>query len=153
MRRKEKKITDLLLIEDILNSSNIVRIAMVDDQEPYIVPLNYGYHDNALYIHCAKEGRKIDILKKNPRVCFEIEGRSELVTGDQACKWTMNYQSLIGYGRVEILEEKNEKIAGLDILMAQFGSKINSYDPKHVDAILILKLSIESVTGKQSNNL
>lgn len=72
------------------------------------------------------------------------------MTGDQACKWTMNYQSLIGYGTVEILENKNEKIAGLDILMSQFGSKKNSYHSKHVDAIVILKLTIESISGKQS---
>jgi len=153
MRRKDKEITDPKIIRDILSTADTVRIAMIDDNEPYIVPLNYGYKDNALYIHCAKEGRKIDILKNNPRVCFEIEGSSELVTGDQACKWTMNYQSLIGYGNVEILESKNEKIAGLDILMTQFGSKENNYDLKHVDAIVILKLCIESVTGKQSISL
>ena len=153
MRRKDKKINDPKIIRDILKTADTVRIAMIDDNEPYIVPLNYGYKDNVLYIHCAKEGRKIDILKKNPRVCFEIEGKSELITGDEACKWTMNFQSLIGYGHVEILKEKDEKIAGLDILMSQFGSYNNSYTPKHVDAIIILKLTIESITGKQSENI
>ncbi len=62
----------------------------------------------------------------------------------------MKYQSLIGYGNIEILENKNEKIAGLDILMSQFGGKKNSYHPKHVDTIVILKLTIESISGKQS---
>jgi uncharacterized protein len=153
MRRKENEITDPKIIHELLSTADTVRLAMIDGNEPYIVPLNYGYKDNALYIHCAKEGRKIDILKRNPRVCFEIEGRSELIKSDQACKWTMYFQSLIGYGNVSILEDKEEKIAGLDILMAQFGSKKNSYHPKHVDAIVILKLNIESVTGKQSKNL
>lgn len=150
MRRKEKEITDPKIIHQLLSTADTVRIAMIDNNEPYLVPLNYGYKDNALYIHCAKEGRKINILKKNPRVCFEIEGRSELVTGNEACKWTMNFQSLIGYGSVTILENKEEKITGLDILMAQFGSKKNSYHPKHLDAIVILKIEIESICGKQS---
>jgi len=150
MRRKDNQITDPAIIEEILKNSNIVRFAMVDDGEPYIVPLNYGYKNNALFIHCATEGRKLDILRKNPRVCFEIEGDSELVTGALACQWTMNYRSLIGYGRVEILEKKEDKIAGLDILMEHFGSFDNTYHPKHIENIVILKMTIESVCGKMS---
>ncbi len=150
MRRKNKEIINPEIIQDILKTADTVRIAMIDGDEPYIVPLNYGYQNNALYIHCAKEGRKINILKTNPRVCFLIEGESELVTGPDACDWTLKYLSLIGYGTVEILENKNEKIVGLDILMSQFGSKKNSYHSKHVDTIVILKLTIESINGKQS---
>ena len=151
MRRREKEITNPKIIHDLLRAANTVRIAMIDGDEPYIVPVNYGYKDNALYIHCAKEGRKIDILKNNPCVCFEIEGKSELITGDQACKWTLHYQSIIGYGHIEILEGHDEKIAGLDILMAQFGKKdASTFDPRHVNAIFILKLTIESISAKGS---
>jgi nitroimidazol reductase NimA-like FMN-containing flavoprotein (pyridoxamine 5'-phosphate oxidase superfamily) len=150
MRRKDKEIGDPSEINDILKTAKTVRLAMADEGEPYIVPLNYGYHDHALYIHCAKEGRKLDILRKNPRVCFEIEGKSELVTGETACQWTMNYRSLIGYGTVEILESEEEKIAGLDILMQHFGSFNNTYHPKHIANIVMLKITIESVTGKMS---
>lgn len=151
MRRSEKEISDPKIIHDLLRSANIVRIAMIDGDEPYMVPLNYGYKDNALYIHSAKEGRKIDILKKNPRVCFEIEGKTELKTGPKACDWTLKFESLIGYGTVEILENSDEKIAGLDILMGQFNGPQKEYHAKHVDAIYILKLTIESISGKQSN--
>jgi nitroimidazol reductase NimA-like FMN-containing flavoprotein (pyridoxamine 5'-phosphate oxidase superfamily) len=150
MRRKDKQINNPRIIQDILKIADTVRIAMIDGDEPYIVPLNYGYKDNALYIHCAKDGRKINILKTNPRVCFEIEGKSELITELDACDWTLKYQSLIGYGTIEILENRNEKIAGLDILMSQFDSKKNSYHPKYIDAIVILKLTIESISGKRS---
>ena len=150
MRRHEKEIKDPQKIVSILKSGHIVRIAMVDNGIPYIVPLNYGYEDNALYIHCARKGRKLDILKKDPHVCFEIEGKTNLITGELACKWTMEYRSLIGYGHVEILESKEEKIAGLNTLMKQFKGPINDYDPKHLDAIYILKINIESITGKES---
>jgi hypothetical protein len=151
MRKKNKEILDPNIIEAILSKNNIVRIAMIDGNEPYIVPLNYGYKDNALYIHCAKEGRKIDILKNNPRVCFEIEGKTELKTRPKACDWTLKFESLIGYSNVEILEDRDEKIAGLDILMKQFDGPQNEYSSKHVDAIVILKMTIESICGKQSN--
>ncbi len=150
MRRKNKQINDPQLILDILKNSNIVRLAMIDHDIPYIVPLNYGYHNNALYIHCAKEGRKIDILRKNPYVCFEIEGKHKLETGPKACNWTMKFQSLIGYGHVEILEKEKEKIAGLNILMRHFMGPENNYHTKHLDAIYILKISIENIVGKES---
>lgn len=150
MRRKNNEITDPLIIEEILRTARIVRLAMSDAGEPYLVPLNYGYCDGALYIHCAKEGRKIDILRYYPRVCFEIEGTHQLVTGPKACDWTMKYRSLIGYGRVEILELTEDKIAGLDILMRHFGKTDNTFQAEHVENIFILKLNIESVTGKQS---
>lgn len=65
MSRKDKEITGPKIIEDLLRTADIVRIAMIDGDEPYLVPLNYGYQNNALYIHCAKEGRKINIIKKN----------------------------------------------------------------------------------------
>lgn len=150
MRRHKKEIKDPETILSILRSAHIVRIAMVDNGKPYIVPLNYGYKDNALYIHCATEGRKMDILRKDPHVCFEIEGKTTLITDELACKWTMEFQSLIGYGRVEILESKEEKITGLDILMKQFKGPKGNYHLKHLDAIHILKIHIESITGKQS---
>ncbi len=150
MRRKDKEITDPAEINDILKTAKTLRLAMADDGVPYIVPLNYGYYDNALYIHCAKEGRKLDILRKNPKVCFEIEAENEVVTGSRACDWTTRYRSLIGYGTMEILESEKDKIAGLDILMKHFGSFNNTYHPKHVENIVILKMTIESVTGKIS---
>jgi nitroimidazol reductase NimA-like FMN-containing flavoprotein (pyridoxamine 5'-phosphate oxidase superfamily) len=150
MRRQDKEIKDPGEIESILKMAHIVRLAMVNDGDPYIVPLNYGYKDNALYIHCAREGRKIDILRKNPRICFEIEGPSNLVTGKDACDWTWHYRSLIGYGTIEILKNKDEKMAGLDILMAHFGKNDNRYRSELVDAVYILKLNIDSITGKQS---
>ena len=150
MRRNDKEISDPKTIEEILKNSTIVRFAMVDDGKPYIVPLNYGYREGSLYIHCATEGRKLDILRKAPRVCFEIEGKTELVTGEPACQWTMKYRSLIGYGEVEILEGEEDKIAGLDILMEHFGSFNNTYNPKHVANIVILKMTIKSISAKQS---
>jgi nitroimidazol reductase NimA-like FMN-containing flavoprotein (pyridoxamine 5'-phosphate oxidase superfamily) len=150
MRRKEKEITDTKIIGDILASAEVCRLAMVDDGEPYIVPLNYGYRDNALYVHSAPEGRKIDILKRGGKVCFEVESASAIVRHAEPCHWGAKARSLIGYGSVEIITDLEEKKRGLDVIMAHYGKAgPNAYDEKQLRAVVILRISIESVTCKQ----
>jgi nitroimidazol reductase NimA-like FMN-containing flavoprotein (pyridoxamine 5'-phosphate oxidase superfamily) len=150
MRRKEKEVTDARIINDIFATAGVCRIAMVDHGEPYIVPLNFGYRDNALYIHSADAGRKIDILKRNSRVCFEIEGASAIIKHAEPCHWGTKSRSLIGYGRVEIVTDFQEKKRGLDIILAHYGkTDQNVYDEKQLRAVVILRISIESVTCKQ----
>jgi len=153
MRRKDREITDRTTIDKILSSSLICRVAMIDGERPYIVPLNYGYSDNALYIHSAPIGKKIEILTLNNKVCFEIDVEGDLIKGDLSCDWSINYRSLIGYGSMDIITDFEEKQAGLDIIMKQHGkSENNIYKKSNVDSILILKLNIEQITGKQSGD-
>ena len=95
MRRSEKEITDKLAIEKIINASLVCRLALSDGNQPYIVPLCFGYQDRTLYFHSALEGKKIDILKKNKRTCFEFDVNSEIIKAEKACKWGMKYQSVI----------------------------------------------------------
>jgi nitroimidazol reductase NimA-like FMN-containing flavoprotein (pyridoxamine 5'-phosphate oxidase superfamily) len=82
---------------------------MIDNDIPYIVPLNYGYFENAIYFHSAPLGRKIDILKRNNKVCFEIEYASELIKRELACDWGTKYRSLIAYGTIEIISDFEKK--------------------------------------------
>lgn len=153
MRRKEKEIIDKKIIEQILSNSEICRIAMIDGDKPYIVPLNYGYFDNAIYFHSAPLGKKIDILKHNNKVCFEIEFYNETIKKESPCDWSTKYRSVIGYGTVEIITDFEEKKKGLDIIMAHYRKPVNNvYKDKQVDFIVILKLIIEQITGKQSGN-
>jgi nitroimidazol reductase NimA-like FMN-containing flavoprotein (pyridoxamine 5'-phosphate oxidase superfamily) len=150
MRRKEKEITDRRIINRILQESVICRIAMVDQGEPYIIPLNYGYSDNALYIHSALKGKKMDILKRNNRVCFEIELPAEIIRNELSCDWSTKSRSVIGYGIVEIITNTEEKKKGLDIIMKHHGKASgNAYKDILVDSIVILKLNIDNITGKQ----
>lgn len=151
MRRKDKEITSPDLLNEILSKSEVCRLGMIDKGIPYIVPMNYGYYENALYFHSALNGRKIDILSENNYVCFEIEYSSEIIKGTVACDWTTKYRSLIGYGRIEIIREQLEKIEGLNIIMRHYGRSIGlEYDDNNLGRINILKLNIESITGKQS---
>jgi nitroimidazol reductase NimA-like FMN-containing flavoprotein (pyridoxamine 5'-phosphate oxidase superfamily) len=152
MRRKDKEITDKSVIERILNSSVFCRIAISDKEAPYLVPLNFGYSDNALYFHSAREGRKIDLLKQNNRVCFEIDCGSEISESEKSCGWTTRYRSVIGYGNIEIISNPRQIKEGLDIIMSHYGRKENTYDEKYFERIVILKLTIDRITGKQSGD-
>ena len=109
MRRKEKEIKDRQRIEDIMKKALVCRIAMCDNGAPYLVPVNFGYENNAIYIHTAYEGKKIDILRKNNRVCFEMESDVQLVSGDAVCDWGTLYASVIGHGRAEFIEDQEGK--------------------------------------------
>ena len=153
MRRKQHEIIDIKIIEEILSKSEVCRIAIMDGDRPYIVPLNYGYHDNAIYIHSAPLGKKIDLLKINNKVCFEIEYVAEIFKSELPCDWGTKYRSVIGYGSIDFVTDFEQKKEGLDILMAQYGKKDhNSFKDKQVEFIVILKLNIDEVTGKQLGN-
>ena len=153
MRKPNQEIIDKQILEDILSQATVCRIAMIDHGAPYLLPFNYGYRDKCLYIHSAAGGKKINALSLQPRVCFEVEQQAGVVKGPQACDWTTLYRSVIGYGTVEIIREHALKIEGLEIIMAQHGApELTAFKKKNVDAVVILKLNIDSMTGKQSGN-
>lgn len=153
MRKVNQEITDKIIIDEILRYSKICRIGILDNGIPYVLPFNYGYKDNQIYVHCALTGKKIDLLRENPNVCFEVEQTAEIVKNDKACKWATTYRSIVGYGKIEILDNFTQKQKGLEIIMAHNGAPdMIDFEPKQVDSVLILKLKIDSLTGKQSSN-
>jgi len=153
MRKINQEIKDKATIEEILQNSKICRIGFSDNGLPYVLPFNYGYVDNLIYIHCALTGKKIDLIKENEHVCFEIEQTADIVKNDKACKWATIYRSIVGYGKIEILDGFEQKQKGLEIIMAHNGApNLIEFEPKQVDSVLVLKLSIDTLTGKQSSN-
>jgi nitroimidazol reductase NimA-like FMN-containing flavoprotein (pyridoxamine 5'-phosphate oxidase superfamily) len=150
MRRKEQEITDRAAIKSIIAKSTVCRLALSEDDRPYIVPLCFGYEDNALYFHTAREGKKIDILKKNNRVCFEVDCDHELVTNETACKWSMKYRSVVGSGEASLIDDPEAKRKALDSIMQHYGGRPSDYSAAATDKMLIIKVEIESMTGKYS---
>jgi len=151
MRRKEKKIHSLINLEKIIDKAKVFRVAMSLNDFPYIVPLNFGYKNNVFYFHAAKEGKKIDIIRKNNKVAFEIDIDNELVKNEISCKFTMNYRSIIGSGKATIIEDKKEKIEGLNIIMNHYtGMNEFKYADRAVDMIYVIKIEIIEMVGKQS---
>jgi len=153
MRKARQEIKDPTILEEILSGAILCRVAMMDGDLPYLIPFNYGYRDGCIYIHSAPEGKKIQLLRKDKRVCFEVEDTMEITKGDKACDWSTRYRSVVGYGTVEILSDDESKQQGLEVIMAQHGApELLEFNHRNLDRMVILKLTITSMTGKQSSN-
>jgi nitroimidazol reductase NimA-like FMN-containing flavoprotein (pyridoxamine 5'-phosphate oxidase superfamily) len=153
MRKANQEILSEELLGEILLGEVVCRIAMMDGDRPYLLPFNYGYRDGCIYIHSAPEGRKIELLKRNNLVCFEIEHSVKVIRAGKACGWSTLYRSVVGYGTVEIVSDDAGKRQGLGIIMAQHGAPgLTDFTADSLNGMVILKLTITSVTGKQSGN-
>jgi nitroimidazol reductase NimA-like FMN-containing flavoprotein (pyridoxamine 5'-phosphate oxidase superfamily) len=151
LRRKEKEITDIKEIESIIQQSQVCRLALADEGLPYIVPLCFGYKNKMLYFHSAKEGQKIDILRRNRQVCFEFDIDARVRSGKTACAWGMGYKSVIGYGTASLVEDPEEKQKALDIIMRQYSEGEFEYSAKNLAEMLVIKVDVSAMTGKKSN--
>ncbi len=150
MRRADKEITSRAEIEGIIRRSLVCRLALADKNRPYIVPLCFGYKDNSLYFHSAVQGKKIDIIKKNNRVCFEFDIDYEVIKADKACEWGMQYKSVVGFGQASFLEDYESKRRALDIIMKQYSGESSAYPEAKLKHTVIIKVEIEQMTGKQA---
>lgn len=151
MRRNDKQITNRNTINQIIENNTICRIAFSENNIPYIVPMNYGYKDNSLYLHSAQEGKKINALKKNNQICFEITDSIEIVQSENPCDFVTKYRSVIGFGKILPVSDYDKKINALKIIMKHHTNKGSwNFNKTMVDTLLILKIEIESLTGKKS---
>jgi nitroimidazol reductase NimA-like FMN-containing flavoprotein (pyridoxamine 5'-phosphate oxidase superfamily)/ADP-ribose pyrophosphatase YjhB (NUDIX family) len=154
MRRKDKEITSREVIDEILGRAVVCRLALNDEGSPHLFPVNFGYSGNTLYFHSAPQGRKIELILGEPRATFEVTDFYRIITSDLACGWTTEYRSVIGSGKIEIVLDNEEKRLGLDIIMKQHGQEgPNNYSEISLNRMVVLKLVIESVTGKQSGSM
>ncbi|MCK5541376.1 MAG: pyridoxamine 5'-phosphate oxidase family protein [Desulfobacterales bacterium] len=150
MRIKEKEITDIKGIEEIITKAKVCRLAMSLNDCPYVVPVCFGYKDEIIYFHSAKKGKKVDILKQNNKVCFEFDIDHELVESEKGCNWGMNFKSVIGFGKTYFIENPEEKQKALDIIMQQYTTKHFKFPAKQLNNTLVWKIDIEQITGKKS---
>ena len=153
MRRSEKEIKDRAVIDGIIRECRVCRLGLVDEQGPYVVPLCFGYDGAALYFHCALEGRKLAAIRRDSRVCFEFDIVDGVREAAQACSWSMDYRSVIGFGRAEILTDPEAKRAALQCLMAQYAPGAGEFSfPDHaLQRTCVFKVTIDSITGKHSD--
>jgi nitroimidazol reductase NimA-like FMN-containing flavoprotein (pyridoxamine 5'-phosphate oxidase superfamily) len=149
LRRKDREIKSKEEIESVIQKSLVCRLGMDDEDGPYIVPLSFGYADGCLFFHSAKEGRKLNILRRNNKVCFEVDMVGEMVRGDKACDWGMKFESVIGFGKAFIVEDALSKKAALDVIMSHYSAGSFEYDEKKLDRTVVIKVEIESMTGKK----
>ena len=153
MRRTDREITDLAAIQKFIQQESIIRIAFYDEGDIYIVPVNYGYlfenDKHIFYFHGAKAGRKFELTKSSPSVGFEIDGNYELLEADIACDFSARFQSVIGTGKLFLVDDFEEKIKGLNLLMKQSTRKDSwNYENKMIDGVAVFKLEAEKLSCK-----
>jgi nitroimidazol reductase NimA-like FMN-containing flavoprotein (pyridoxamine 5'-phosphate oxidase superfamily) len=148
MRKKDREITDRSILEAILNRAGVCRIALADCGEPYVIPVCFGYEDNTIFIHSAPAGKKIEMLKKNPRCCVEVEISDGPVRSDTPCRWDMRYQSVISTGTARILDDYAEKCAAMNCIIRHFGGPEYPFSEKELEGVCLVKISLDGMTGK-----
>jgi hypothetical protein len=150
MRRKDKEITLAAEIEDIIAGAVVCRLAMVDGDRPYVVPLCFGYENRTLYFHTGRKGKKIEVLQKNPYVCFEFDENVRVLAQPDACDWGLAYRSVIGYGKATFVTSPENKRRALDIIMRHYGGMAGAYPDARIDGTRIVRVRIDRMTGKSS---
>jgi nitroimidazol reductase NimA-like FMN-containing flavoprotein (pyridoxamine 5'-phosphate oxidase superfamily) len=151
MKRQEKQIAQRKEIDAVIHASDVCRLAMARGNEPYLVPLSFGYDGQALYFHTALTGKKIDFIEANHQVCFEFEHQVQVVTNDEsACKWSFSFKSVLGYGIVSEIVHPAQKEQGLSHIMRHYSHKQWAFNEKAMAKTRVWKISIQSLTGKQS---
>ena len=150
MRKVEREIKDQTEVLAIMKEALVCRLGLSDEGAPYVVPMNFGLGESCLYLHCAREGRKLDILRKNDRVCFEMDLLREIKQAQTACGWGARYESVIGFGRAVLVKDSYEKRAALDRIMEHYGARAPfSYEDDILAKTEVIRIDIESVTGKR----
>ena len=153
MRRTDKEITDLATIHGIVRDCQVCRVGLAVDDEPYVVPVSFGFDGESVYVHTALHGRKIDMMTANPRACVQFERGVELVTSpDDACSWTFRYESVIGFGSVIELVDEPAKGRGLNQIMKHYSGRDWTFDDRALASTRVWRIDLDELTGKTSEH-
>ena len=146
-------ITDRQEMESLLREALVGCLAtMGSDGSPYITPLHFVYHQGRIYFHCAFEGRKMDNIRANPQVCFEVHELIKIVQSRQACDFSTRYRSVLVFGRARSLPDGDEKITVLTTLAKKYagGQAVEPPTPKRAKGTEVIEITIEEMTGKSN---
>lgn len=149
MRRKDREIINRHEIDSILEESRILHLAMSADNQPFLVPLYYAYDGSSLYFHSAKMGTKMEILRKNPRVCFSVMQDYGFLEADEACDFEARHQTVIGSGVVHAVENATEKARILRSIIRRFTDKNFELPEANIQRTAVMRIEIESIKGKR----
>jgi nitroimidazol reductase NimA-like FMN-containing flavoprotein (pyridoxamine 5'-phosphate oxidase superfamily) len=149
MRRKEREITDRTEIDSILYSSKVLHLALSDNNTPFLVPVFYAYDGTFLYFHSAKAGTKIEIIKRNNNVCFEITTDHGVIESDKACDFEAKHRTVIGFGKAVFVESEEEKIKALSGIVARFTDKKFEFPKANLNSTAVIRIEIDLLKGKK----
>lgn len=152
MRRNDREIKERNEIIKVMEKCDVCRLALNDEGYPYIVPMNFGMNDEdgklTLYFHCANDGKKLDLIRKDGRASFEMDCEHRLLTNYDEMNCTMEYESVIGRGEIKILGEE-EKMNALRILMKHYHHENFPINEKIFPITTVFSLTVSEITGKR----
>ncbi len=157
MRRKDREITDFDQMIEIINKCDVCRIALNDEGFPYIVPLNFGMdieedQQVVFYFHCAMEGKKLDLIRKDNRATFEMDCEHNFILYEERMSCTMGFASVIGHGTIEFVPDE-DKYRALKILMRQYHAEDFKFNTDMIGVTTVLKMTVTDMVGKRRNNI
>lgn len=152
MTKRELQVTDLNEIRAILDTAKVLRLGLAVDNEPYIVPMNYGYilegEKLTFYLHSAQRGKKLDMLRANPRVFVELDCDLKPFDGEKPCQYGLSYSSVMARGEARIVEDVEEKMAAMTALMKTQTGKDFSFNEKLVGMVAVIRVDVAEYTAK-----
>jgi len=154
MRRHDREVTDPARIDEIIRMCDCCRLGMVDGDSVYIVPLNFGFKNEngkrMFYFHGASEGKKIELIKANPLVGFELDTNHAVMAGEKACDYSFLYSSVIGKGIVTLVEDLEEKRVALNLIMEHYSGKDNwALTDEAIDKVAVIRLDVTELSCKE----
>lgn len=154
MRRKDREIAEIKELETIVTACRICRLGLWDGHEPYIVPMNFGYERTGegwtFYFHAAKEGRKLDVLRSNPIVALEMDGNHALKEAAQPCGYGYRYESVMGVGVAQIIDDPDEKKQALTLIMERQTGRLFEFNHAMAASVTVIKVTAETLSGKRN---
>jgi nitroimidazol reductase NimA-like FMN-containing flavoprotein (pyridoxamine 5'-phosphate oxidase superfamily) len=150
MRRDEKEITDLAELWRVVRGARVCRLAMSDGDRPYLVPLTFAIDGEDLVLHSAREGRKLDVLRRNPAVCFEVEEGVDVAPAATACDFSMRFRTVIGFGEVAFVVDPAERARLLALFGPRYGAPPGRIPDAEVGRTCVLRVRVHELTGKRS---
>ena len=152
MTRRERQITDETQIMDILDKGKVLHLGLAVDNEPYVVPMNYGYTKEngklVIYLHSAVRGKKLDMIRTNPRVFFEIDCDLLPFESELPCQYGISYSSVMGKGTARIVEDVEEKKQAMSILMKTQTGKDFTFEDRLVSIVAVIRIDVDAYTAK-----
>jgi uncharacterized protein len=151
LRRHDRQINNKVEIEAIIEQAQVCRIGLSENNTAYVIPVNFGYSPGCLYFHCAREGKKLDILRKNKAICFEMDIDHQMIKNtNNPCAWAFKYRSVIGFGKAFFVEDFQEKSKALNLITQHYGGSWYDFSEKEMEKVVIIKIEINGITGKKA---
>lgn len=150
MRRKENEIQDPSRIQSLIDRARVLRLGLTGMEGPYIVPMNFAYEDGVFYLHSAPEGKKIDMLRADPRVCLEIDEPGVYEDADDPCEAGFSYASVIAFGKAELIVNWSEKSRALSLITRKYSGREHVFSETECRGVAVIKAECSEITGKES---